>query len=137
MPSPVSPDAAPAAESAPEPAPREPDDAWLRATAAAAATPRPVVDWTPEPTPPPVAAETPAPPAPAPRVEPPPAPPIAASPPAPAAETPPPPPAAETPDEGLEPPRAASAGRDEIPDVAALDTLLPDRTKGGSINPRR
>jgi len=112
-PSPVSPTAAPLAE--PDAATdREPDDAWLRATTAAAANepPRPVVDWTPEPTP----AE--------PTVVPPPA----------SAESAPE--ASTATDERLDPP-AAAEDEDAIPDVASLDTLLPDRTRGGSINPGR
>jgi hypothetical protein len=39
-------------------------------------------------------------------------------------------------DDRFEPP-AARDERSGIPDIASLDTLLPDRAKGGSINPRR
>jgi peptide/nickel transport system ATP-binding protein len=131
-PSPVSPTAPPLAESAAA-ADREPDDAWLRnpVTPAPADTPRPVVDWTP--------AAEPAPPAAVPPPVPTPAPTASAPPPPPAA--PPPPPAAPAPEitdteERLEPPAPHSEGG-SIPDVASLDTLLPDRSKGGSINPER
>ena len=93
----------------PAAAPAEHDDAWLRATTAAAAVERPrPVDWTPEPTPsapPPSEAAAP----------------VAAAPPAAAA--------------GESGPTASE--REPIPDVASLDTLLPDRTKGGSISPGR
>ena len=34
-------------------------------------------------------------------------------------------------------PAADDRGVDEIPDVASLDTLLPDHPRGGSINPGR
>jgi peptide/nickel transport system ATP-binding protein len=74
------------------------------------------VDWTPESVAPPVtAAPPPPPPAPAP------------APPAPVA----PEPVAET------PPAAEPGPGDAIPDVASLDTLLPGRPRGGSINPGR
>jgi peptide/nickel transport system ATP-binding protein len=120
-PSPVSPTAPPLDEPTVTTA-REPDDAWLRnpVTPPAAEQPRPAVDWTPasEVTPPTVE------PSPAPR-------PAASAPPAPPAASEPA--ADDEPDEHLEPP--ARSERGSIPDVASLDTLLPDRSKGGSINP--
>ncbi len=110
-----------------------PVDSWL----APAPTPEPadlplppVVDWTPEPPAPPVA---PAPEAPAqePVIDPPPPPP-----PPPAFEAPAPPASAVTePEEPEFPPPAPRAA--EPPTAASLDTLLPSRSKGGSINPKR
>jgi peptide/nickel transport system ATP-binding protein len=101
-------------EPAPSATTREPDDAWLRSpsTPAAADEAPAAVDWTPvnEPVPP--------------TVVPPPAPPepATASEPEPAVDVREDPPATEP---------------HSIPDVASLDTLLPDRSKGGSINPGR
>ena len=122
-----------------EPEPAPPVDSWL--TPAPASEPAevplpPVVDWTPEPPAPPVApvpqvpvAQTPV--AQTPVVEsspPPPAPP--------AFEAPAPPTSAVTEPEDSEfpPPVPPPA---EPPSAASLDTLLPSRSKGGSINPKR
>ena len=137
-----------------------PVDSWL--TPAPAPKPAdealpPIVDWTPEP---------PAPPAEPPRVEDAPAAsaPIMAAPVAPVASTPavttpapppapvfraPEPPVVETPTPpDAAPPAAEIADAEgaefpplvpvaEQPNAAALDTLLPSRTKGGSVKPKR
>ena len=119
--------------------PTPPVDSWL--TQAPAPKPAdealpPVVDWTPEP-PAPVASTPVA-------TTPPPPPPLApvfrAPEPAVVETTVPPAPPEIAPDSSVDsdaqdtdfPPPAA-----EPPSVAALDTLLPSRTKGGSINPKR
>ncbi len=130
---------------APDPAP--PVDSWL--TPAPAPEPAdvplpPVVDWTPEPPKPSVAHAPEAPIAPAPVVDPSPPPPVfeapaptvfevAAPPSAPDGA----PPASEVTDsEGSEfPPPAPPAA--EPPTAQSLDTLLPSRSKGGTINPKR
>ena len=112
-----------------EPDPAPPFDSWL--TPAPASEPAdvplpPVVDWTPEPPAPPVA--------PAPEV------PVAPAPVAPVAESSPPPPTppasavTDTEDSEFPPPAPPAA---EPPTAASLDTLLPSRSKGGSINPKR
>ncbi len=102
--------------------PVSPDAPEVPAPAPQPSGPPPVVDWTPEARTPAVsaAAETAA---------------------APAAPAPPPVAAAAVQDaapapeapvaEDLAPPAS------EIPDVTSLDTLLPDRSKGGSIDPRK
>ncbi|MGZ6884636.1 MAG: oligopeptide/dipeptide ABC transporter ATP-binding protein [Acidimicrobiia bacterium] len=134
---PPAPSPVPATEPEPQP-PATPESPWVASSpvspdapelvppASAPAPPPPLVDWTPEP------------PQPAPAPEP-----VVASPPPP----PPPPPPAPAP---VAPPERAEAEEDEdedeapesleapaptIPDVTALDTLLPDRSRGGSIKP--
>ena len=115
--------AAPIVESAITPPPPAAESPWIASSPVSpdapelAPTPEPsgpppVVDWTPE-----APAPAPAPPAPAP---------------APVAEAAVPAAAPDAPRaEDLAPPEP------EIPDVTSLDTLLPDRTKGGSIDPGR
>ncbi len=102
----------------PAPAPGAAESPWIASSPVSPDAPE-VAPPTPEPSgPPPVVDWTPEAPAPAPVPE--------APAPAPAAVAPEPP-AAEAP----APPAS------EIPDVTSLDTLLPDRSKGGSIDPRR
>ena len=130
---------------APNPAP--PADSWL--TPAPAPEPAdvplpPVVDWTPEPPKPFVAPAPEAPIAPAPVVDPSPPPPVFEAPAPPVFEVAAPPsapdgapPASEvtdSEDSELPPPAPPAA---EPPTAQSLDTLLPSRSKGGSINPKR
>ena len=132
---------------APDPAP--PVDSWL--TPAPASEPAdvplpPVVDWTPEPPAPLVAPAPEAPIAPAPVVNPSPPPPVFQAPAPPVFETVTPasppevaPPASavtetDTEDSEFPPPAPPAA---EPLTAQSLDTLLPSRSKGGSINPKR
>ncbi len=110
-----------------------PADPWLSPApvAAAAVAPLTQVDWTPEPPAPPVVE-----PVPEPAAATPPPPPVSAPPPPVSAPAPPvaappsPPEAADEPvGEAPEPPAPT------LPDSASLDTLLPKRSRGGSIKP--
>ncbi len=117
--SPGAPDVVAPPPAAPEPPTVSPADSWLAAEitpVAPAEPPRPAVDWTPDE------------PSPAPSATPPLTPPPTPPPTPPASAPPPPAPVADD----LAPPEPEPA---TIPDVTSLDTLLPDRTKGGSIDP--